>query len=139
MALFDIFSSSVPACSSPSLFPDVLSAARVRSTPTSTPAMTLSGPGLSTPPVSRQFASAASVSFPHLHPSVQAATRSPALTHPLGLGSPVHAATPGALQQVFSSPGIYRSSPASFSQSPQDLALLDLRSSTACVITCSLC
>lgn len=57
VALFDIFSSSVPASSSsPSLFPDVLSAARVSSTPTSTPATTFSGPGSSTPPVLTQFA-----------------------------------------------------------------------------------
>lgn len=132
-----MFSSSVPACSSPSLFPAVLSAARVSSTPTSTPETSLSGPGLSAPPVSTQFASAAS--FPYLHPSVQATTLPPGLAHPGSLALPVHAATPGPPLQGFSSPGIYHSSSASFSQSLQDLALLDLSSSPACVITRCLC
>lgn len=137
MALFDIFSSSVPACSSSSLLPDVLSAARVSSTPTSTPATILPGPGLSTPPVLTQFASALSVSLPHLHPSVRAGTLPPALAHPVSPALPVHAAPPGPPPRV-SSPGIYHSSSTSFSQSLQGLALLDLSSSTACVITSSL-
>uniref|UniRef100_A0A674NI46 Golgi associated, gamma adaptin ear containing, ARF binding protein 3a n=1 Tax=Takifugu rubripes TaxID=31033 RepID=A0A674NI46_TAKRU len=115
--LLDI-SSSVPACSSPLLFADVLPATRVDSAPTPSP-----WPGLSTP-ASTLSASAASVSS--LHPGIS-------------LASPVHAGPPVPPPQLFSSPGVSHTTSASLNQMLQDLDLLDLGSSTACVISCSFC
>eukprot|EP00066_Takifugu_rubripes_P021401 XP_011610667.1 PREDICTED: ADP-ribosylation factor-binding protein GGA3-like [Takifugu rubripes] len=126
--LLDI-SSSVPACSSPLLFADVLPATRVDSAPTPSP-----WPGLSTP-ASTLSASAASVSSPHPGSSVLVTTLPPALPRSVSLASPVHAGPPVPPPQLFSSPGVSHTTSASLNQMLQDLDLLDLGSSTAITTT----
>lgn len=130
VTLFDISPSSVPACSSPSLFPVVLSASTLSSTPTSTAATTLPWLGLSTPPVGTQSESASSPPPPT--PALPT-TLPPALTPSVSLTSCAHADAPFdvPLSQVVSSSGTSHTPPASLNQSLQDLVLLDLGSSTA--------
>lgn len=88
-------------------------------------------------PAPTQSASAASASFPHPHGSALAATLPPARAHSFSLAAPVHAAPPVPPPQVFSSPGLSHTTSASLNEILQELDLLDLGSSTACVITCS--
>lgn len=119
--LLDI-SSSVPACSSPFLFADVLPATRVDSAPTPTAATAFPWPGLSTPE--------STLSSPHPRGSVLVAALPSAPPRSVSLASPGHAGPPVPPPQVLSPPGGSHTASASLNQILQDLDLLDLGRST---------
>lgn len=127
LALFDITSSSVPACSTSSLFPDA-TVSLTKSSSTTSSALNFPGPLFSTSIVSTESISTASVTFPQPPSSVLTTTLPAALPQSLSLASPAHLATPVPPSQVFTPPGASHAPSASLSHNLQDLALLDLGS-----------
>ncbi|KAM8771627.1 ADP-ribosylation factor-binding protein GGA3a [Acanthopagrus schlegelii] len=129
--LFDTTSSSNPALSSPSLFPDALSvmAPPVSSTVTTSTvdsALSYPGPVFSMPPVSTDSVSTTPFTFPEPLSSVLT-TNFPAALPP-SFSMPLRASSATPSPQVSTSPEVSHSLSSSLTHNLQDLALLDLGS-----------
>lgn len=129
--LFDTTSSSDPAFSSPSLFPDALSVmvppvSSTASTSTAASALSYPGPVFSMAPVSTDSVSTTPFTFQEPISSVLTTNFPAALAPSLSMALRASSATPS--QQVSTSPEASHSLSSSLTHNLQDLALLDLGS-----------
>lgn len=126
---------TVPAFSTSSLFLDALSTTEASVSPSKTsltaPALSFPGPVFPTPPVSTAPLSTTSVIFPNM-PTTAAPS---ALPQSFSINSAAPSAKPATPQQMSSSPGVFNSLSASFTQQHQDLTLLDLGSTNKSGVT----
>lgn len=126
--LFHTTSSSVPAFSTSSLFPDALS---VTVSPPKSSTVQL----FSTLPVSAESVSTTSVTFPQTFSSMLSTTTFPATSpQSFSMASPAPSAPPVTPQQVCTLAGAPHSPLTPLSHNLQDLALLDLGSPKKWVI-----